>query len=190
MRSTTLPPNHSNLNLMFSNSPLSCSPDAKLILIFAVIQMFIHQCTNSRSRRLSCRSLDIPKMTTNLTSRSRNKRCPSSYSRLLQLIDQAHMSTLLLTQGHQNSRTSTPSSLLWMSIFSNSKKSTRSGLRPRRKSKLMATSIHVISQQIAYSQPQAVISVYSLASQSQFRIALSASMISSQDRIGSDNSQL
>ena len=147
MRSTTLPQNHSNLNLMFSNSPLSCSPDAKLILIITGNHMFLHQCTNSISRRLSCWSLDIPKTRTKLTSRSRNKRCPSSYSRLLQLIDQtvAMMSNLLLTQDHGNSRTSILSSLSLEIIYSNSKKSTTSGLRPRRKSKLLTSSNHVIS---------------------------------------------
>ena len=137
---------------MYFNSPLRCLADGLVLKIIS-----IHQCTNSRSIRLSCWSLDIPKTRRKSTSRSRNKSCPSSYSRLLQLIYQsiAIESDLLLTQGHLNCRTSTLSSLIfrircWMSerlsvIYSNSKKSTTSGLRPRRKSKLIATSNHVTS---------------------------------------------
>ena len=154
--------------------------------------IFIHQCTTLRSIRLFCWSPAIPKTRTKSTSGSRNKSCPSSYSRLFQLIDlkYAIVSDLLLIQGHGNSRTSTPSSLTCTNIYSDSKKSTTSGLRPRRKLKLMTTSIHVISQQIAYSQPQRMDSVCSLVSWSQFRIALSASMTSSQGQTGSINSQL
>ena len=144
MHSTTLPPKLSETTLMCSNNPLSCSADG---LETAISN---YQCTTSRSRRLSCWPLHIPKTATKLTSRSRNKSCPSSYSRLLQLIDQtfAMRSDLLLTQDHGNSRTSPLSSLsckVMELIYTNSKKSTTSGLRPRRKSKLVTSSYHVIS---------------------------------------------